>query len=56
MHLWENMKMSPVLKKLAASIRDCKIKGLDLETQIVKGSGHAGTKPEGYNRGTTIFI
>jgi predicted alpha/beta superfamily hydrolase len=38
-------------EKLAAIIRDCKIKDLDLETQIVKGSGHAGTKPEGYNRG-----
>ena len=41
----------PGFEKLAASIRDCKIKGLELETQIVKGSGHAGTKPEGYNRG-----
>jgi hypothetical protein len=41
----------PGFEKLAASIRDCRIKGLELETQIVKGSGHAGTKPEGYNRG-----
>jgi len=41
----------PGFEKLAASIRDCKIKGLELETQIVKGSGHSGTKPEGYNRG-----
>jgi predicted esterase len=41
----------PGFEKLAASIRDCKINGLELETQIVKGSGHSGTKPEGYNRG-----
>jgi hypothetical protein len=41
----------PGFEKLAASIRDCKIKGLELETQIVKGSGHSGTKPKGYNRG-----
>lgn len=41
----------PGFEKLTASIQDCKIKGLELETQIVKGSGHAGTKPEGYNRG-----
>jgi len=41
----------PGFEKLAVIIRDCKIKGLELETQIVKGSGHAGTKPEGYNRG-----
>jgi predicted alpha/beta superfamily hydrolase len=41
----------PGFEKLSVSIRGCKIKGLELETQIVKGSGHAGTKPEGYNRG-----
>ena len=41
----------PGFEKLAESIRGCKIKGLELETQIVKGSGHSGTKPEGYNRG-----
>ncbi len=38
-------------EKLTKAIRDCKIKGLKLETQIVKGAGHSGTKPEGYNRG-----
>jgi hypothetical protein len=41
----------PGFEKLTASIRDCKLKDLELETQIVKGSGHSGTKPEGYNRG-----
>jgi len=41
----------PGFEKLTAAIRECKMKGLELETQIVKGSGHAGTKPEGYNRG-----
>jgi len=38
-------------EKITKAIQDCKIKSLELETQIVKGSGHAGTKPEGYNRG-----
>lgn len=41
----------PGFEKLAEAIRNCKVKDLELETQIVKGSGHAGTKPEGYNRG-----
>jgi hypothetical protein len=41
----------PGFEKLEAAIRDCKIKELELETQIVMGSGHAGTKPEGFNRG-----
>jgi predicted alpha/beta superfamily hydrolase len=38
-------------EKLAATIRGYHIEGLDVEAQVIKGSGHAGTKPEGFNRG-----
>ena len=41
----------PGFEKLAATIRGYKIEGLELEAQVIKGSGHAGTKPEGFNRG-----
>jgi predicted alpha/beta superfamily hydrolase len=37
--------------KLTATIKGYTIKGLEVEAQVIKGSGHAGTKPEGYNRG-----
>ncbi len=38
-------------ERLIEAIRNCKVKNLELEAQIIKGAGHAGTKPEGYNRG-----
>ena len=41
----------PGFEKLAATIRGYNIEGLEIEAQVIKGSGHAGTKPEGYNRG-----
>jgi predicted alpha/beta superfamily hydrolase len=41
----------PGLEKLSAVIRGYKMKGLELEAQVVQGSGHAGVKPEGFNRG-----
>ena len=41
----------PGFEKLAATIKGYTIKGLEIEAQVIKGSGHSGTKPEGYNRG-----
>jgi predicted esterase len=41
----------PDFEKLVATIKGYNIKGLEIEAQIIKGSGHSGTKPEGYNRG-----
>lgn len=41
----------PGFEKLAATIRGYNIEGLEVEAQVIKGSGHAGTKPEGFNRG-----
>jgi hypothetical protein len=32
-------------------IKGYQIKGLDLKPSVIQGSGHAGTKPEGFNRG-----
>lgn len=41
----------PEFEKLAATIRGYNIEGLELEAQVIKGSGHAGVKPEGFNKG-----
>ncbi len=41
----------PGFEKLAAEINNLQVKGLTVETKIIQGSGHSGTKPEGYNRG-----
>jgi predicted alpha/beta superfamily hydrolase len=41
----------PGFEKLAATIRDYHIEGLDVEAPVIKGAGHSGTKPEGFNRG-----
>jgi len=40
----------PGFEKLAATIRGYNIEGLEIEAQVIKGSGHAGTKPKGYNK------
>jgi hypothetical protein len=41
----------PGFERLAATLKGYQMKGLELEAKVIKGSGHAGTKPEGYNRG-----
>ena len=41
----------PGFEKLTATIRGYKMEGLEIEAPIIRGAGHAGTKPEGYNRG-----
>jgi hypothetical protein len=41
----------PGFEKLADVIKGYKLYGLELATQVIQGSGHAGTKPEGYNKG-----
>jgi predicted alpha/beta superfamily hydrolase len=41
----------PGFERLAADLKGYQMKGLELEAKVIQGSGHAGTKPEGYNRG-----
>ena len=41
----------PGFEKLEAAIKNFQVKELTVETRVIQGSGHAGTKPEGYNRG-----
>jgi len=38
-------------KKFAARLKARNLKGLELETQVLEGSGHSGGKAEGYARG-----
>jgi len=38
-------------EQLVAALKDLKVNNLTIETRMIQGSGHAGTKPEGYNKG-----
>ena len=38
-------------KQFVGRLKEKKVKGLELETTIIKNTGHAGSKPEGYARG-----
>ncbi|MBN1397494.1 MAG: alpha/beta hydrolase [Bacteroidetes bacterium] len=50
MYMGEYEDLNNGFGKLTKAITDCKVKGLEIKTQVIKGSGHSGTKPEGYNR------
>ena len=44
------------VKKFMEIIKERDYKGLEMETQIVQGEGHASNKPEGYNRGLRFIL
>ena len=50
MYMGEYEDLNNGFEKIINAITNCKVKGLDLRTQVIKGSGHSGAKPEGYNR------
>jgi predicted alpha/beta superfamily hydrolase len=42
---------APEFQEFASRLKGKKVKGLELSTLVLEGTGHAGTKPEGYSRG-----
>lgn len=38
-------------ERLMTSIKEFQIKDLELDKKVIQGAGHAGSKPEGFNRG-----